>query len=180
MIFYYKILVTKDKEGIFFFNNIEYCILFYFPLYFICMTLLELCKYFDSFLHIDDFPSDPSDNGLQVQNRDPAGKQIKKVAFAVDACQESIDKAIAENADVLVCEGMFGETDKLDRALETSHMLMQEAAEIAKVAGAGKLIFTHYSPSVQNPEEYIPSVREIFVDSYAGYDGFSESLKFKD
>ena len=72
------------------------------------MTLLELCKYFDSFLHIDDFPSDPSDNGLQVQNRDPAGKQIKKVAFAVDACQESIDKAIAENADVLfVHHGLF-------------------------------------------------------------------------
>lgn len=86
----------------------------------------------------------------------------------------------AQNADVLVCEGMFGEPDKLDRALETSHMLMQEAAEIAKVAGAGKLIFTHYSPSVQNPEEYIPAVREIFVDSYAGYDGFSETLKFKD
>lgn len=87
---------------------LEYCILFYLPLYFMCMTLLELCKYFDSFLHIDNFPSDPSNNGLQVQNSAPAGKQIKKVAFAVDACQESIDKAISENADVLfVHHGLF-------------------------------------------------------------------------
>ena len=72
------------------------------------MTLNELCKYFDSFLNMGEFLADPSQNGLQVQNSEPDTKQIKKVAFAVDACQESIDKAVAENADVLfVHHGLF-------------------------------------------------------------------------
>jgi len=79
-----------------------------FPLYLFTMTLNELCNYFNSFLHIEDFLADPSDNGLQVQNSNPDTKQIKKVAFAVDACQESIDKAVAINADVLfVHHGLY-------------------------------------------------------------------------
>ena len=84
------------------------CFLSGFLLYLFTMTLNELCKYFNEFLHIEDFPSDPSDNGLQVQNSDPAKKQIKKVAFAVDACQDSINKAISQNADLLfVHHGLF-------------------------------------------------------------------------
>ena len=72
------------------------------------MTLVELCHYFNSFLHIEDFVGDPSLNGLQVQNQLPKEKQITKVAFAVDACQETIDKAIAEKADLLfVHHGLF-------------------------------------------------------------------------
>ena len=92
-------------------------------------------------------------------------------------------KSLTENAagcDMLICEGMFGEEEKLDRAKETGHMLMQEAAAIAKKSDAGKLVFTHYSPSVQNPGEYICEIRKIFSGAYAGYDGYFETLKFKD
>ena len=72
------------------------------------MTLNELCNYFNSFLNIENYCSDPSDNGLQVQNSSPDSKQIRKVAFAVDACQESIDKAVAANADLLfVHHGLY-------------------------------------------------------------------------
>ena len=49
---------------------------------------------------MEDFGADPSRNGVQVQNSQPDIKQIKKVAFAVDACQETIDKAVAENAEL--------------------------------------------------------------------------------
>lgn len=72
------------------------------------MTLLELNDYFDSFLKMDDFPGDPSLNGIQIQNARPAEKQINKVAFAVDACEETALKAAAEGADVLfVHHGIF-------------------------------------------------------------------------
>ena len=61
-----------------------------------------------SFLFINDFSADPSNNGLQVSNANPNSKEIKKIAFAVDACQESIDKAIKEKADLLfVHHGLF-------------------------------------------------------------------------
>ena len=86
----------------------------------------------------------------------------------------------AKNADVFICEGMFGEEEKLDRAKVTGHMLMQEAALIAGKAEVKKLVFTHYSPSVQNPEEYLPEICRIFPDAYAGFDGYCETLKFKD
>ena len=72
------------------------------------MTLLQLNDYFNSFLKKENFPSDPSRNGIQIQNSEPDSKQIKKIAFAVDACQATAQKAAEQNADVLVVHhGLF-------------------------------------------------------------------------
>lgn len=65
------------------------------------MTLNELDLYFNSFLNKEAFPGDPSLNGVQIQNKNPDSKQIKKVAFAVDACEATAKKAVEEGADVL-------------------------------------------------------------------------------
>ena len=51
------------------------------------MTLNQLNDYFNAFLKKENFPADPSLNGIQIQNRRPDEKEIKKVAFAVDACE---------------------------------------------------------------------------------------------
>lgn len=68
-------------------------------------TLASLDKYFRSFLNMDAYKGDPSLNGIQVERGD--GK-IKKVAFAVDACQETINRAARAGADVLfVHHGFF-------------------------------------------------------------------------
>ena len=53
------------------------------------MTLNELDAFLNSFLKKEDFPGDPSLNGIQIQNSAPDKTQITKVAFAVDACQET-------------------------------------------------------------------------------------------
>ena len=72
------------------------------------MTLTELDEYFNSFLKKENFSNDISLNGIQIQNSNPDSKQIKKVAFAVDACEESVLKAIDCKADVLfVHHGLF-------------------------------------------------------------------------
>lgn len=72
------------------------------------MTLNELDKYFRTFLKIEDYSADVSKNGIQIQNSEPDKKQIKKVAFAVDACQETALKASEIGADVLfVHHGLF-------------------------------------------------------------------------
>ena len=69
------------------------------------MNQHELDKYFRSFLNIEDFSSDISKNGIQVEN---SGREIKKVAFAVDACEESISRAAEWNAQMLfVHHGLF-------------------------------------------------------------------------
>lgn len=72
------------------------------------MTLNEFNAWANGFLKKENFPSDPSRNGIQIQNSDPCGKQIKKVAFAVDACLETVELAAKNGADVLfVHHGLF-------------------------------------------------------------------------
>ena len=72
------------------------------------MTLKELNDFFNSFLQKENYLSDPSRNGIQIQNKEPSRKEIKKVAFAVDACEETAKLASKEGADVLVVHhGLF-------------------------------------------------------------------------
>lgn len=72
------------------------------------MTLVEINNWFNSFLKKEDFPSDISLNGIQIQNSEPESKQIKKIAFAVDACEETAKKVAEAGADLLfVHHGLF-------------------------------------------------------------------------
>lgn len=72
------------------------------------MTLNELDIYFKSFLHPENFVSDPSRNGIQIQNEKPDETQITKIAFAVDACETTALKAAEEGAQLLfVHHGLF-------------------------------------------------------------------------
>ena len=72
------------------------------------MTLKELDNYFNSFLKKENYANDIAINGIQVENSDPDKKEIKKIAFAVDAC-EATEKIAAElGADLLfVHHGLF-------------------------------------------------------------------------
>ena len=72
------------------------------------MTLTELDTYFNSFLKKELFAADPSRNGIQIANSAPDAKQITKVAFAVDACEATANRAAQAGAQVLfVHHGLF-------------------------------------------------------------------------
>lgn len=72
------------------------------------MTLSELDAYFRSFLKMEDFERDVSLNGIQIENSAPEGKPVKKIAFAVDACEQTALQAAKLGADVLfVHHGLF-------------------------------------------------------------------------
>jgi dinuclear metal center YbgI/SA1388 family protein len=72
------------------------------------MTLNQIDEYFRSFLKIEDFPSDVSQNGIQIQNSSPNTKEITKVAFAVDACEQTALAANDAGAQLLfVHHGLF-------------------------------------------------------------------------
>lgn len=58
---------------------------------------VEIAKFLDRELHLSDF-EDHSCNGLQVENTG----EIKKIAFAVDACLESFQKAKGSNSQLLI------------------------------------------------------------------------------
>ena len=72
------------------------------------MTLVEFDNYINAFLRKEDFGSDISLNGIQIQNSGPNTKQIKKFAFAVDACEATAAAAAKQGADVLFAHhGLF-------------------------------------------------------------------------
>ncbi|HKL86761.1 MAG TPA: Nif3-like dinuclear metal center hexameric protein [Treponemataceae bacterium] len=70
------------------------------------MVLKDLERWFNSVLDIHSYVSaDPSRNGVQVEND---GADIKLVAFAVDASLQTIEKAAAAGAGLLVVHhGLF-------------------------------------------------------------------------
>ena len=86
----------------------------------------------------------------------------------------------AAGADLFVCEGMYGEPEKLQKAKEYKHMTFYEAAEVAKLAGVQEMWLTHYSPSLIHPEDYMQEVRDIFPNSIAAKDGRYVDLMFRE
>lgn len=107
----------------------------------------------------------------------PARKGIK-VTYCTDSRPtEGIVKNAAD-ADLFICEGMYGEPDKKAKAKENKHMTFYEAAEMAKRAGVKKMWLTHYSPSLNRPEEYLQAVRKIFPETETCKDGKTIELVF--
>ena len=103
-----------------------------------------------------------------------------KVTYTTDTRPaESIVKN-ASGSDLFICEGMYGEPDKQDKAVEYKHMTFIEAAQMAKRAGVRTMWLTHYSPSLVRPEDYMHSVKKIFPEAYPGKDGKSVELLFEE
>lgn len=103
-----------------------------------------------------------------------------KVTYCTDSRPTDSIRTNAEGADLLILEGMYGEPDKLDKAKERKHMTMYEAAQIAKQVNAPNLWLTHYSPSLNYPEEYMGGVKKIFPAAVAAKDGRTIELNFED
>ncbi|SFU87845.1 ribonuclease Z [Butyrivibrio sp. INlla21] len=86
----------------------------------------------------------------------------------------------AKDSDLFICEGMYGEKDKIAKAREHKHMTFYEAADLARKAGVKELWLTHYSPSLVNPKEFLPETKKIFDKTVAAKDGRSVTLRFED
>lgn len=103
-----------------------------------------------------------------------------KVTYCTDTRPTDSIRENAKDADLFICEGMYGEPEKAQKAVEHKHMTFYEAAHIAKDAGVKQMWLTHYSPSLTRPEEYMQAVRKIFPEAYAGKDGKSIDLLFEE
>jgi ribonuclease Z len=102
-----------------------------------------------------------------------------KVTYCTDTRPNDSIVRNASEADLFICEGMYGEPDKLYKAKEYKHMTFYEAAEMAKAAQAEELWLTHYSPSLVKADEFMPEVWKIFPNAKAGKDGKTVSLLFE-
>lgn len=103
-----------------------------------------------------------------------------KVTYTTDTRPVPVIAEAAKGADLFICEGMYGEPDKVAKAREHKHMTFKEAAKIAKEAQPKEMWLTHFSPSLVRPLEYMDTVTDIFENAKVGKDGMSVNLCFED
>ncbi|XME03017.1 ribonuclease Z [Lachnospiraceae bacterium C1.1] len=103
-----------------------------------------------------------------------------KVTYTTDTRPtESIVENACDSA-LFICEGMYGEKEKIGKAKEHKHMMFTEAADMARRAKVKELWLTHYSPSLVNPKEFIGEAQKIFARTKPGKDGKTVELKYED
>ena len=101
-----------------------------------------------------------------------------KVTYCTDTRPTREIVKAASGADIFICEGMYGDDDKDAKAIEHKHMTIREAAMIAKEADPKAMWLTHYSPSLNHPEDYLDDARKIFPRTTMSRDGRTAVLKF--
>ena len=99
----------------------------------------------------------------------------RKVVYSGDTakCENTIENA--EDADLLIHEATCAHELIEDRKNHTS---ARQAAEIAKEAGADKLVLTHISRRYRNKaEKLVEEAREVFENTEMGEDGKQFEIK---
>ncbi len=101
--------------------------------------------------------------GILVKPSDVLGppRKGRKVVYAVDTrpCKGVVN--LAQGADLLVHEGVFGEELRKEANLR-GHSTAAQAAEVAKEAGVGRLILTHISPRYRDVRGLLAQARAVF------------------
>lgn len=120
--------------------------------------------------------------GGRVQPEQVLGPPRKglKVGFVTDTRPTDRIPEFVRDADLLVCEGTYGDPALRDRARERGHMVFDEAATIAIEARARRLILTHFSPSMMDPENYLKFACEVFPATEIGRPHETITLAFED
>ena len=103
-----------------------------------------------------------------------------KLTYCTDTRPTKSLVEAAEHSDLLICEGMYAEADKLEKAKQYKHMTFYEAARVAKDAQVNELWLTHFSPSLIHAEEYMDKVKSIFPQASLGKDGRMKELDFEE
>jgi len=103
-----------------------------------------------------------------------------KVTYVTDTRPCPIITEMANDANVFICEGMYGELGSDSKAREHHHMTMQEAASLAAACEISprEMLYTHYSPSMGKPKMYIDEIKKIFPQAECGKDGMIREISF--
>lgn len=101
-----------------------------------------------------------------------------KLTYCTDTRPTRELTALAQNSDLLICEGMYADEEKLPKAKEKLHMTFAEAARTAKEAHAAELWFTHFSPSLTDPFQYAHYASTLFEHALIPHDLEKKALEF--
>lgn len=99
-----------------------------------------------------------------------------KVCYVTDTRPVNEMISFIKDAELFICEGMYGDEGSLPKALKNKHMLFSEAAILAKKGNVKELWLTHFSPSLCNPEEFLENAANIFQNTKVGMDRMKKEL----
>ncbi len=103
-----------------------------------------------------------------------------KVSYSTDTRPTNSLVDLIKDSDLFICEGMYGEDDMLQKAIDKKHMTFSEAAQLANSGNVKEMWLTHYSPSLKNPEEHLDSAKNIFNNTFLGKNLMTKTLKYID
>lgn len=108
------------------------------------------------------------------------GRKGLKVSYCTDTRPVKNIIEYAKEADLFICEGMYGEETEETNASAYKHMTFAEAATLAKKANVNELWLTHFSPSLVYPNDYKHVAQKIFKNTIVGKDRLTKTLKYED
>lgn len=103
-------------------------------------------------------------------------RQPLKVTYITDTVYFDELSRFAENSDLLVCEGMYGDDEYIPKMTQKGHMVFSQAARIAADSHSKELWLTHFSPAMSFPEEQLDAARQIYPNVNSGTDGLKQCI----
>jgi ribonuclease Z len=101
------------------------------------------------------------------------GRRGASFAYVLDTRPCDGGRELARGADLVLHDATFTDTH-LGRAMETGHSTAREAAEVARDAGATRLLLTHFSTRYADPDVLLEEARAVFPNT----DAASELLRY--
>ena len=107
-------------------------------------------------------------SGRPVHSADVVGPARPGGVFAYVTDTRPCDggRALSRDADILFHDSTFSD-EQADRASETGHSTAREAAEVARAAGARRLLLAHFSARYKTLEHLVEEARDVFPDTEA-------------
>ena len=103
-----------------------------------------------------------------------------KVTYVTDSRPRETIARLATGSDLFICEGMYGDPEKQEKASDHRHMSYQEAALLAKAANVKELWLTHFSPAMPNPQDYLEIATAVFKETKVGKDRMVKEFNYED
>lgn len=103
-----------------------------------------------------------------------------KISYITDTRPVFSIPEFIDGSDVFVCEAMYGDDMDISKAVKNKHMTFREAANLARLGNVDTLLLTHFSPSLENPSEYLENATSVFKNTIVGSDRLDLKLQFKD
>ena len=105
-------------------------------------------------------------------------RQGIKLSFVTDTRPLSSIPDFISNSDLFICEAMYGDDMDISKAVKNKHMTYREAANLAKKGNVKRLLLTHFSPSVDNPMEFLDNAKNTFYNVEIPMDGYTTTISY--